>query len=164
MRAEVLNSPPLSGMFPEVQFHASGFCTWVKFESGNADWVGTFGKGHTYTHVNAACVFDADAHAFIIAGGQGYGIDLVGRSLLYRSPDELLTGAIAVPHSRFVVVSSDTNLMVCDATGEVWKSERTAWDGIKLIDATRTSVHGFVMLDEWRAFVFDLDTRQVIVE
>jgi hypothetical protein len=163
MRAEVLNSPPLSGMFPEVQFHASGFCTWVKFESGNADWVGTFGKG-TYTHVNAACVFDADAHAFIIAGGQGYGIDLVGRSLLYRSRDELLTGAIAAPHSRFVVVSNETNLMVYDAIGEIWKSARIALDGIKFIDATRTSVHGFVMLGEWRAFVFNFDTRQVIVE
>jgi hypothetical protein len=96
IKPEILFSPTISGSIDEVHFSAVGNCTWVRFsdDADCDDWCGVFGPGHSG---RSAAVADAADRCFVIAGGQGYLIDVYSRELLHKSQHAWLTSVIAVP-------------------------------------------------------------------
>ena len=162
MRADILNNPPVSGTIDEVQFDAVGDCTWVRFSNSSREWAGVFGKGDVANHINTVTVFDGEKHAFVIAGGQGYVVNLEERSLQYKTPDDCLQGSIAIPQKALVLTCDHTNLIIYDSAKKLWESDRVALDGIEFTEATSDQVSGYIwQIEGWYSFIFDVETREM---
>jgi hypothetical protein len=156
MKIEVLDKPPISGSMPEVQFDAVCHCIWVKFDDGLNEWAGVFGQGDISRDANTATVFNNDKNAFIIAGGQGYVVNLAAKSLAYRTPDDCLQDAIAIPNRDLILTCDYTELKLYDSNKKLWGSDRIACDGIKFTEATTDKVSGHIWQIGWYSFVFDV--------
>jgi len=147
---------------PEVQFDAAGNCMWVKFDDGLDEWAGVFGQGDISRHVNTATIFNNDKHAFVIAGGQGYVVNLADKSLAYKTPDDYLQGVISIPNRDLILTCDYTDLIVYDSSKKLWESDRVALDGIKFIEATSDKVSGYVwQIEGWYSFIFDVNSRTI---
>ena len=146
-----------------MQFDAIGDCTWVRFSNSSQEWAGIFGKGNIAKHVNAVTIFDNGKCAFVIAGGQGYVVNLEKRSLQHKTPDDYLQDAIAIPQRDLILTCNYTNLMIYDSTKKLWESDRVALDGLKFTGANSKEVSGYIWQgDGWYSFVFDLNQKALI--
>jgi hypothetical protein len=162
MKINVLDKPPISGSMAEVQFDAVGNCTWIKFDDGLDEWTGVFGQGGIARHVNAATLFNNDKHAFVIAGGQGYVINLADKSLVYKAPDDYLQDLIAIPSHDLILTCNYTDLILYDSKKKLWESDRLALDGIKFTEASADNVCGYIwQIGGWYSFVFDVTSRSI---
>lgn len=162
MHVEILPHPPTSGSIEERWFNARGACTWVRFtEADGHEWAGVFGNGD-FTQYRAAVLFNEQQSAFIIAGGQGYALDLGTRRLLYLTPHDYQVGIIAVPGRDLVIAADFTDLFAYSSAGPVWRSGRIALDGVHLARATSTELEGHVWQgDAWYEFRLTLDGWRV---
>lgn len=163
MQARILNTPPLSGTIDEIQYDAIGNCTWVEFSTLSNVWVGIFGKGKIAENRNAVTLLNNEKNAFVIAGVQGYVINLEMRSLVYKTSDDYLQYVIAVPEKDLVLACDHTNLMLYNSERKIWESDRIALDGIKLTESFSTKVLGYIwQIDGWYSFILDVDKREII--
>ena len=141
--AELFRFRPISGMFPEKDFDATGKTTWVKFTDDDLDdWCGIFGTGLT-----SSCVVTCSTigpHAFVASGGQGYFVDINSRTVLNKTHSDQITNAVFIPGSGDVIASDWTNLFILGPDGPVWKSARVSMDGIKFDEVTAEGVKGKV--------------------
>jgi len=82
MGAEIINNSPSSGDYPEKHFGLDfNSCLWVKFMDNDfQEWVGCFSSN--YRPFNKVLIDNANKTAFVVAGGQGYLIDISTRELL----------------------------------------------------------------------------------
>lgn len=116
MHIQILNHQPISGTIEERWFDAVGDCLWVRFEDDEGvAWVGVFGKVG-FTQVRAAVGFNEGRSAFVIAGGQGYVVDLETRSLRYKTDYDAHVSAIAVPGRDLIITCDYTCLLPTRAT------------------------------------------------
>ena len=107
---------------------------------------------------NSACAFADDRSAFVIAGGQGYIVDLSQKVLLHYTKNYCLQAVLAPPDRDFVIAADYSSLLAYDRQGMRWRSEDVALDEIHLDSATASSVTGKVwQLDGWYAFELLLD-------
>jgi len=144
MKATVLDKPPISGSIEEIRYEARGGCTWVLFDPPDSEpWAGVFGKGLLPARNRVALFADGGA-AFVVAGGQGYSVDLRDRRLLHRADQDDLCRVLALPETDFVVCADYTRLLAFSREGLCWTSDRVALDGIILDAASRTQVTGKV--------------------
>lgn len=163
MKIQVLDSPPISGSMPEVHFDAFGDCIWVKFDEGLEEWAGVFGIDDLWSEINIAVVFDDNRHAFIVASGQGYVVNLTDRSLTYRTADDNIRDVIVIPNRDLILTCNYAYLTLYDSDKILWSSDRIASDTIKLTKATPDKVSGYLLqMKGWYSFIFDINSRALI--
>ncbi len=144
VQATILKAPPVSGSGDEVRFDATGDCTWVQFtdEETQQHWYGVFGDGDPRGAKTVTT--NTNGQAFVIAGGQGYLIDIPTRKLLHKTAiDDYLESVIAVP-GKDLFLAGDIKLYAYSSTGLLWQSPRVAVDGITFTGATASQVKGLV--------------------
>ena len=158
MQAEIYQQIPDSGTVPEHRFVAEGNCTWVRFQTDSHDeWAGVFGNGGVVQH-SKAVVFADNRTALIIAGGQGYVIDMQDKTLLHKTACDHLCDAIAVPSREFVIACDFTDLYAVSRNRVTWHSPRIALDGIQLDDANETMLEAKArQANGWRRFTLRYD-------
>jgi hypothetical protein len=159
MHIRVLPRPPISGSIREHQFDARGDCTWVEFElDDGTTWAGAFGEGRITKQHRAAVPFADGRTVLVIAGGQGYVVDVERCTLNYRTKCDFWDSALAVPERDFVIAAEFTTATVIGRERELWKSERIALDGIILDSSTPAELRGKVwQVDGWHAFTLRYD-------
>jgi hypothetical protein len=183
MNTELLIVVPVSGSVRERHYDVSGTRNaWVRFDSGTGDeWVGVFGAAEP-SQFYAVVPFadDAGATVLVIAGGQGYVVDVQSGDLLRRTQWWDSQTVIALPERDFMLVADDTTAWATDRTVDrpVWRREhanydsrprssaqRLALDGIVFQTATSDRVIGRVWEPEgWYSCSIDLSTLEFIRE
>jgi hypothetical protein len=126
-------------------------------------WAGDFRADGINRRVGC-CAFADGSTILVIARGRGYVIDLATRALLYAAREDLW-GVVAVPGRDFVLAHSYTDLFGYSRSGELWRSDRIAYDGIGFDEVTTNYVRGMVYLphgaqnedDEWSPFRLTFD-------
>jgi hypothetical protein len=162
MKIEVLEKPPMSGRFEEVHFDALGECTWVKFSDDLDEWIGVFGKGSISQHIDLAVAFDDDRFAFVVAGGQGYIIEIAQKRITHKTANYCIQGIIAIPEQGMVLACDYTEIELYDSNSRIWKSNTIALDGIELYCANSDRVIGSVYNSAgWDIFEFDVESKTV---
>lgn len=158
---EVLKVAPPSGEYEEVQFNASSSSTFVKFVADGKGWVGVFGNG--VRPGKKVVPFNGNRHAFVIADGNGYVVDVKTRQLTFESDDEMLVDVIIIPDREVVVACNHTDLMVFDPQRERGVLEQAATDQIVFEKADTKHVYGKLWEHgDWHRFVFAIDTCQIV--
>ncbi len=119
MSAEILSSPPPSGDFEEKSFgeHFS-YSVWVKFTDNNLqDWTGCFSKLYD-SGLNKVLVDDTNTTAFVVAGGQGYLIDILNRTatVILDSPPPI-ESAIKTANPDYFVAGACYSFYILDKNG-----------------------------------------------
>ena len=170
MNAVLLTEKPTSGTCPECSWaSASRPNVWVRFDEEEATWIGIFEAGYSNFTAIAAFGDDDGRTVLVIAGGQGYIVDVEERRLVRRAEWEDAQCAATVPGANFVVVADCTRVWLETRDGEIrttartgsWqafreKSNRLAMDGIVIQAVTPTSVSGAAWwMGTWHPF--DLD-------
>ena len=164
MVARLLESIPISGSVDEVRFDALGDCTWVEFGDLDSRWVGVFGRGHTT--LSSLTRFDVNGAIFVIAGGQGYVIDLAARTCSLKTSCSILQSAIPVSGADMVIACDFTDIFAYGLKSECWSSDRIAHDGIRLDRANQNELFGEVChpSEGWSSFTYDMKTHVIIRE
>jgi hypothetical protein len=87
MSAEILKQTPQSGDFPEKHFGETfNTVLWIKFVDNDfQEWVGCFSR--PYEAIDKVLTDNANETAFVVAGGQGYLIDILSRELLHKTDE-----------------------------------------------------------------------------
>ncbi len=165
---EILESLPAYGpMYVPVSennedFFAQGFA--VRFyRMDKTSWVANFKPG--WTGLNEIHEFPDLPNLLVIAGGTCY----------IMNPEETkpaavfgvnYKGGLKTPNGRLVLYDL-TEITVVETNCQYWHSERISWDGIKELRMEGNLVKGFAYdpmndSNEWKAFVLDLNTREII--
>lgn len=167
-RYEILNSLPAYGpMYISVThidepFYSEGFV--VRFyKSDGTNWVANFQLGWT----NFSKVFDFPEHKLVIvvAGGQGYVMS--PENVTPKSTFGLTISNAHQTDNRSLVFVTNVNIMVLDnANGEFWHSERISWDGIKIVKLLDNIIYGLAYdptnsIQEWSEFSINLKTKEI---
>jgi hypothetical protein len=157
---------PESGSIAERRYDAGSFCTFVRFEPEfDEPWAGVFGNGTIRKRTKDAVLFGDNRHAFVIAAGQGYVVDIETGELLQKTDYDYFGGAITVPQQSFVVAHDDLSLYLIHPKTVGWQSERIARFGITLETATPTRLIGALeQHNGWYRFEFSYENRDFSIE
>jgi hypothetical protein len=160
--------PPYGPMYASVTadsdepFFSEGFVLRL-FKSDGTSWVANFRPGWT----KYSKVFDFPTHksVVVIAGGQGY----------IMSPDDekpkltfglTLTDVLQTDNGSLVCANNTDIIFLDNSTGQLWRSERISWDGIKDLKIIDDILYGKTYeaqssIDEWSAFSINLKTKEI---
>ncbi len=164
---EVLEGlPPYGPMYVPVsenneQFYSEGFV--VRFtKSDGTDWIGNFKTGRT----NYSTVFELPVigQIVVIACGQGY-IMTTDQQTPVNTFGHGITELVETSTGGYVA-ANETNLVMINADGSIWESERISWDGIKDLVLNGNIISGLSYdpmnnADEWVPFYFNTDTKLI---
>jgi len=167
-RYEILKGLPAYGPMyipvsdNEEPFYSEGYVVKFKKPDGE-EWVANFRPGWT----NYNNIFDFPKHNIIVvfAGGQGY----------IMKPDEqkpkmtfgLTIKDVVQKEDGSLICSDETHILVLDnKTGEIWKSDRISWDGIKNLKLVDNKVIGQSYdptnpNQPWSDFELNLKTKEI---
>lgn len=163
MKAGILSAPTPSGDLREVHFEAVGDCAWFLFQpSDEEEWVGVFGRGRSPHH---GVVCHASGEAFVLAGGRGYLINTGEKSLLHATDRrQEFVDVIAGPEQGEFVVADDRYLYGYGSNGQLWRTQRISWDGIRslVLEGCRVTGEAWTYHPySWHEFVLDLRSGRV---
>lgn len=167
-RFEILKGlPPYGPMYipisdDEEPFYSEGYI--VKFKkSDGEEWVANFRPGWT----NYSNIFDFPEQNLIVvfAGGQGY----------IMNPEEqkpkmtfgLTIKDVIQKEDRSLICSDGIHILLLDnKTGEIWKSDRISWDGIKDLKLVDNKISGQTYdptnsNQHWSDFELDFETKEI---
>ena len=120
MTAEILNTTPNSGDFLEKHFGDTfDFRLWVKFTDDNyEEWVGCFSKSYD-TALSKIFVDNKNGTSFVVAGGQGYLVDIKNKSLLCQLDEmPLIESAIKTSDPDYFIAGSFYWIYILDTKGQ----------------------------------------------
>ncbi|NID09537.1 hypothetical protein [Fibrivirga algicola] len=132
------------------------------FKSDGNTWVANFNLG--WTDFSEVFDFPATDITVVIAGGSGY---VMNRN--FTKPiatfEATITAALMVTKQE-IIAATDTDIVIINAEGQLWKSERISWDGIKDLYMEGEVLHGksydpMEDNDEWVGFALNLTTKKV---
>jgi hypothetical protein len=106
MNALILDKVPFSGEYPEKHFgeHFNSIL-WVKFtDNACQEWVGSFSK--VYSDFNKVLTDNATETAFVIAGGQGYLIDINTKELLHETDIPTIESLIHTSNPEYYLLGA----------------------------------------------------------
>jgi hypothetical protein len=160
--------PPYGPMYVSVTaesdepFFSEGFVLRL-FKSDGTSWVANFRPGWT----KYSKVFDFPTHrtVVVIAGGQGY----------IMSPDDekpkhtfglTLTDVLQTDNGSLVCANNTDIIFLDNSTGQLWRSERISWDGIKEMKISGDILYGKSYdptnsIQEWSDFSINLTTKEI---
>jgi len=109
----------MSGQFPEQHF-GSHFNSrlWVKFVDNEfGEWIGCFSKSSEHG-LCAALINQDNSKGFVVAGGQGYLIDIHKKILLLELDDQpLIESVIATTKPDYFLAGTFCSIYVLDDSG-----------------------------------------------
>jgi hypothetical protein len=136
MNLTILNSAPLSGQYPEFSFgQRFNSSLWTEFKSQSVDiWYGCFAK--MWDKGFSTTLIDNNGHtAFIVAGGQGFLIDVVNKKLILTTDDyPAIESAIKTNNPEYYIAGMFYSAYVIDTKGEIKTIEKDT-KAIGLLDA-----------------------------
>jgi hypothetical protein len=160
MNATPLEAPPISGTVEEVWFDARGDTTWVMFElDDGTSYVGVFGDGQVMKRrATGVAVLSDGRTAVVLARGRGYVLDVIDRQVVRVLDEDTWSSVCAVPTRGLAILAEFSTLVAVDRTGELWRSNQVARDGIILDDATPDVLTGKAWWEDgWYAFSLRFD-------
>lgn len=109
-----------------------------------SSWVGAFegitrlpeAQHDVYSHPN----LDS---ALIVAGGQGYVVKVDAPSEWYPIEEAPIVSVAEILSLNFIVLADLIHVMAYGPDGPVWRSERLAYDGIRITHADDEAIRGF---------------------
>jgi hypothetical protein len=112
--ATLLTKKPMSGEYLERQFSCSARKNaWVIFSGEDfKPWIGVFGTGDVSFFCGTAQFYGTNIF-LIIAGGQGYIVDVKEGQLLRRTSWDYSYSCITVPKRPFVLVADNIGVWAC---------------------------------------------------
>lgn len=142
--AIICRHPPQSGEMPEHHFQepaaSSSRWLWLQFSSDEGDtWAGAFRAGPNIMVDKAAA--SGDQIVFVLAGGVCYVVNGSTRRLITSLAGDY-TDFLPIPDTESVALADFTSVSIAGTDGVAWATRRIAWDGIRLLQATSTSVSG----------------------
>jgi hypothetical protein len=161
---QILAGLPGEGPLP-LQFsatgqglHSEGFVVLFSVE-GLPSWVGNFQPG--FSKFNCVLNGDSAFNLTVVAGGQGYVVDLRNGALIkYFGGD--VEYMVDIPELEATLISNGIWLQLLNAGAEIWCTERLSLDGIQDIfisveDGVITG-QGWYLEDAWYPFEVDLSS------
>lgn len=121
MSAEILTITPLSGEYPEQHFGSHlNSKLWVKFVDNRFDeWVGCFSKPYK-SGLSVVLTNHDNTKGFVVAGGQGYLIDIQDRTLIKELDDyPLIESAIITTAPNYFLAGTFHSIYLLDNSGLV---------------------------------------------
>jgi hypothetical protein len=171
MSAEILNQTPTSGDYPEKHFGQTfNSRLWVKFMDNNfQEWVGCFPR--PYQTFDKVLTDNANETAFIVAGGQGYLIDISTRELLHQMDDiPVLESVIHTTNPEYFLVGACYCIYIFDNRKLIkrYDPEFTV-DGIYFTEQKGQIAIGNLYSYEYQqdlnvGFTFDLVTNEMSID
>lgn len=167
MFAEFIDRP-ISGQFPEKHFgRIMPHSLWVKFaDKDHQEWVGSFTQGWE-GHATSIINLETEEKAFVVAGGEGYLIDIVQRQQLNTDELSEIKSAIAGPGRQRIIFSSSYDLQTVDFNGlhSVVLFEKCYFDDIELTEIRNNKLYArywyYRRDSEPLHFEIDLETKEV---
>ena len=166
-RYEVLNGLPTYGpMYIPIsesgeKFYSEGFV--VRFHKKNGtDWVANFKQGFSeYCNVFQLSVGNK---IIVIANGQGYIMSSEQQTPL--DTFGLAITEVLKTDNEILVAADQTDLIIINNQGSIWRTARISWDGLKDIILEGNLVSGLSYdpmneAEEWVKFSINLDTREI---
>ena len=161
MEATLADKFPTSGEFEEVCFECKSNNTWVRFiDSEFEEWYGIFGRGLS-AH-SKAILINEGALCFVMAGGQGYWVDINSKKLISKTKHDYLENAVSIPGSDLIICSNFTNILFYTPEGLKWDSGRVSMDGISFEDVSESCVKGRIndLTEEGSPYVLDIGNKK----
>ncbi len=121
MTVKILNSAPTSGQHPEYTFGDTfKFPLWAEFNTKSGEiWYACFPKLQE-TGFNAAFIDNNGETAFIVAGGQGFLIDVINKRLLLTTPEyPVIQSAIKTIDPEYYIAGLFESVYVIDTKGKL---------------------------------------------
>jgi hypothetical protein len=171
MSAEILNNTPLSGEFPERHFgenYNSGL--WIRFTDNNyEDWVGCFSR--PYQTFDKVLTNSTNETAFVVAGEQGYLIDISSKELLHAMENiHVLESVIHTINPEYFLIGASYCIYIFDSKGLVKRYEpEFTVDGIYFTEQIGQKAIGHLYSYQFQTdlnvgFEFDLNTNELIID
>src|SRR3954466_3751447 len=111
---------PISGQFLEVHFgNVTPYSAWVLFtDKSYKQWTGSFARGWEGF---ATLIINVEEHerAFIVAGGNGYLINLTKKQLVNNMELSDIKTAIADVKRKRIIFSNSFNIQYIDFDGKI---------------------------------------------
>lgn len=160
MEAEIINRP-ISGDFPEIHFgEVSTFSLWVKFTDDDfQEWVGSFCQGWD-GYRTFVLNLDRKDKVFVVAGGNGYFIDITSRQLLNKGELSGIKTAILNNEQTAIYFSEGYSLNEITADGEMEALiDNYYFDDIELIEIKGSKLYAkyWYYQRNTEPFYFELD-------
>ena len=156
------HAPQRSDSLPVVRFNAAaGTLSWVAFLlDDGSEWVGAFGAGPLSQAQKVERCPDKK-HAFVIARGQGYLLNVADRKLEMITQEERLTDVVIGPRHPWFVAVSSSHIYLYTARERIYRSKRS-FDALVLDDCDEEIVQGRCLREGiWRAFALDINALQL---
>jgi hypothetical protein len=150
--------------FPKGNAFREGYV--VEFTTSETDtWVGNFAKfdecGLCSVHVELG-----ERATIVVAGGVGYIIDTIERSLICDIGFDI-HDIWYEPAIEAIIVTNGLWFEAYTAKGSLWRTERISWDGFRnlkhhALEATGEAFDPTAATDVWQPFRVDLRTGQFV--
>jgi len=121
---------------------SDGVLVKVRPRSGGA-WLGTFAFGEYSQHGVSGLFSTPDPRRFcVVAGGTGYLVTASDPKLYENIEIRPITDIRLIPTHNLIVFADFTRLLAYGPHGREWKSDRIAWDGLKIREITNSTICG----------------------
>lgn len=123
MSAEILNSYPISGKYPEIYFGNNYINSlWVEFEDNNLNqWYGCFPNNPTQAF-NKVLIDRNNKSAFVISSGIGYLINIATKKLIFKTEDNShIESAIATENPNYFAIGTSNSVYILDSNSLIQK-------------------------------------------
>jgi hypothetical protein len=169
MSGRILDEAPIAGQYPEVHF-GQGFiyARWIEFEDGNYEkWVGCF-SCPCEDGFDQIIFDDQNQFAFVIAGGQGYLLDVASRELLYQTNEyPLIESVLYTRNPAYFLAGASYCIYVFNHQGLLKEIRPDNFiDGIQLQRQESNKVIGVIdayMYDDCKVR-FELDLENLTIQ
>jgi hypothetical protein len=147
---------PLQFSVSGMGMHREGYVVALLPDSEPA-WVGNFQPGATT--FNDVIVDSAQGEALVIAGGQGYVVNLSTGKLIDRIGG-FIQDSIELPDRQRYVFSTATDFDLYRNGKIIWRTRRLSWDGFRNVVVQGQILIGEAWMfdDTWHPFVVDLSS------
>jgi len=163
MEAEILNQRPISGVYEEHSFSASGNTLWVKFiDEEYLEWVGVFTQSE-WSPYNKVLRLSDEKLFLVIAGGQGYFVDPNARNIVATTDWDDIRDLVHNEESGYLVATDGLRLAVLKRHELLWTGDRISLDGINFTGQSGLMVKGKLndLTDDGCEFSFNVNTREL---
>ncbi|MFC7667512.1 hypothetical protein ACFQT0_09025 [Hymenobacter humi] len=154
---------PMAVSVPQGEYEDGSEGYVVRFyQPDGSSWVANFAPG--LSNFSMVLDYPDTDRTIVIASGEGY-VMAVDQEKPLSTFGGAVKSVFATGHGEVALVD-DLCVVVVSSTGELWQSERIAWDGIKDVVISGRKLMGWAYdptdsIREWKSFAIDLDTKEV---
>ncbi|MEK6719994.1 MAG: hypothetical protein AABZ33_04900 [Chloroflexota bacterium] len=140
-----------------ISTHSEGFIVRVRRGSSRS-WIGNFQPGDGSLSTWAPT--PASASLLVVAGGTGYLVSVDHPEEFQVLPSYPIRQIATIAQAGLLVVADHISIAATDGVRVLWVSERLAWDGLEIDEASPRIIRGHsVDPSTGRASLFVIETR-----